>query len=157
MSFEIPMDDFDALCKIFENLDPESYNEIINRKSANVIKALSEITDNGHDGVSIYADFIMCAVAADGKLTEEEFLLLKPSLDLFLEADLTFEDVESIFYDAGYDQPKDYKKSMDMMVDILGMVSPELKNEIILLCMMVCAVDGEVSDSEKDWIRQLIE
>ena len=151
------MDDFDALCKIFENLDPDSYNEIINKKSANVIKALSQITENGHDGFSIYADFIMCAVAADGKLTEEEYLLLKPSLDLFMGADLTFEDMKDIFYDAGYDQPKDYKNSMDLMVDILGLLSPELKDEIILLCMMVCAVDGEVSESEKEWIKQLIE
>ena len=42
------------------------------------------------------------------------------------------------------------------MVDILGMVSVELKTDIILVCLMVCAIDGHVSRKEKKWIKQLI-
>lgn len=151
------MDEFDALCDVFVKLDPDSYNEVINRKSAKIIKALSEITENGVDGVEIYADFIICAVAADGVLTEPEYLLLKPSMDLLFDRDVSFEDMQGIFRDAGLESPEGYKKSVDMMVDVIGKVSPELKEDIVLVCLMVCAVDGVVSQVEKDWIKQLIE
>ena len=97
------------------------------------------------------------AVAADGELTEKEYLFLKPSLDLILQRDTTFEDAQKLFYDEGLDKPKDYKRAMDQMVDVIGRVSPELKDDIVLLCLMVCAVDGEVTEEEKDWIRNLIE
>lgn len=151
------MSDFDTLCKVLEGMDAASYNEIMDAKTVDVIAGLAGLTEDGLSAVSIYADFILCAVAADGKLTEEEFLFVKPFLDVILERDATFGDAQKIFYDAGFDKPKDYKRSMDMMVDIIGEVSPELKDDIVLLCMMVCAVDGKISEKEKKWIARLIE
>lgn len=151
------MSNFDALCQVLEDMDNDTFNDIVNQKSADVIKALIGITEDGLSGVSVFADFILCAVAADGELTEKEYLFLKPSLDLILQRDTTFEDAQKLFYDEGLDKPKDYKRAMDQMVDVIGRVSPELKDDIVLLCLMVCAVDGEVTEEEKDWIRNLIE
>ena len=151
------MSNFDALCQVLEDMDNDTFNDIVNQKSADVIKALIGITENSLSGVSVFADFILCAVAADGELTEKEYLFLKPSLDLILQRDTTFEDAQKLFYDEGLDKPKDYKRAMDQMVDVIGRVSPELKDDIVLLCLMVCAVDGEVTEEEKDWIRNLIE
>ena len=151
------MSNFDALCQVLEDMDNDTFNDIVNQKSADVIKALIGITEDSLSGVSVFANFILCAVAADGELTEKEYLFLKPSLDLILQRDTTFEDAQKLFYDEGLDKPKDYKRAMDQMVDVIGRVSPELKDDIVLLCLMVCAVDGEVTEEEKDWIRNLIE
>ena len=151
------MSNFDALCQVLEDMDNDTFNDIVNQKSADVIKALIGITEDSLSGVSVFADFILCAVAADGELTEKEYLFLKPSLDLILQRDTTFEDAQKLFYDEGLDKPKDYKRAMDQMIDVIGRVSPELKDDIVLLCLMVCAVDGEVTEEEKDWIRNLIE
>lgn len=151
------MSNFDALCQVLEDMDNDTFNDIVNQKSADVIKALIGITEDSLSGVSVFTDFILCAVAADGELTEKEYLFLKPSLDLILQRDTTFEDAQKLFYDEGLDKPKDYKRAMDQMVDVIGRVSPELKDDIVLLCLMVCAVDGEVTEEEKDWIRNLIE
>ena len=46
---------------------------------------------------------------------------------------------------------------MDLMVDMLGLVSPELKEDIVVLCLLVCAVDGKVSRKERKWIEKLVE
>lgn len=151
------MTNFDTLCQVFEEMDNDTYNDLINQKSADVLRALIDITEDEMDGVSIFADFVMCAVAADGKLSEEEFLFLKPSLDLILGKDATYGDAQKIFYDNGLDKPKDYKRAMDHMVDVIGEVNPALKDDIVLLCLMICAVDGRVSEKEKRWIRNLIE
>ena len=151
------MSNFDALCQVLEDMDNDTFNGIVNQKSADVIKALIGITEDSLSGVSVFADFILCAVAADGELTEKEYLFLKPSLDLILQRETTFEDAQRLFYDEGLDKPKDYKRAMDQMIDVIGRVSPELKDDIVLLCLMVCAVDGEVTEEEKDWIRNLIE
>lgn len=151
------MSNFDALCQVLEDMDNDTFNDIVNQKSADVIKALIGITEDSLSGVSVFADFILCAVAADGELTEKEYLFLKPSLDLILQRETSFEDAQRLFYDEGLDKPKDYKRAMDQMIDVIGRVSPELKDDIVLLCLMVCAVDGEVTEEEKDWIRNLIE
>lgn len=151
------MSDFNKLCKVMEEMDPETYVSIVSEKSADIIAALSVITQDGLSGLSIYIDFLLCAVAADGKLSEEEFYLLKPMLERAVGMELTYDDAKDIFYASGLDKPKDYKKTMDLMVDILGLVSPKLKEDIVLICMLVCAVDGKIFMKEKRWIKKLID
>ena len=151
------MSQFDKLCEVLETMDPDTFNQLINEKSANIIQALGTIMEDGFDVITVYVDFLLCAAAADGRLAEEEYILLKPTLDFILDKDVGFGDAQKIFYDARLDKPEEYRKSVDAMVDILGLVSPELKEDIVLVCMMVCAVDGKVSYDEREWIRQLIE
>lgn len=151
------MSSFDTLCEVLEDMDPETYNDLIASRSARIINALSNMTYDSVDGVAIYNDFILCSAAADGVLTEEEFVLVKPVLDLILETDIGYEDALEYFHDSGLDSPEGYKETMDSIVDMLGEVSHELKDDIILVCMMVCAVDGRISEEEREWIRNLIE
>lgn len=151
------MGEFDTLCKVLEEMEPEEFTELMIQKTARIIPALTELTIDGQDGIGIYCDFILCAVAADGELTEEEFLLAKPILDSMLEMDTTYGDALTYFHEYGLDDPEGYKATMDSVADLLGLVSRELKDDIVLICMMACAVDGVISEKEKAWIRQLIE
>ena len=150
------MSSFNDLCKIMESLDPATYAQVTVAKSADVLVGLRGLTCDGLDAVAIYTDFVLCAVAADGKLSEEEFLLVKPVLDQIADADVSYDEAKAIFKAAGLDKPKEYKAAMDKTVDLLGLVSPELKDDIILVCMLICAVDGKISFREKRWIKKLI-
>ena len=151
------MSDFDNLCKQLEEMDPETFVQIFNQKSVDVLNALIDLTADGKDGVTAYMQFILASVAADGKLTEEEFVLLKPMFDRSAKKDVTYEEGLALFKEMGLDKPETYKEVVDTMVDIIGLVDEDLKDDIVLLCLLVCAIDGEVSDEEKDWIRQLVE
>ena len=41
-------------------------------------------------------------------------------------------------------------------MDLVGSVSPEIKDDIVILTMVICAADGRISGKEKAWIKQLI-
>ena len=151
------MSDFDTLCKQLENMDPETFAQIFNDKSVDVISALVALTADGKDGVTAYLQFILASVAADGVLSKPEFTLLKPMFDRIADKDTTYEDAVEIFNGLGLDKPDAYKDIIDTMVDIIGLVDEDMKDDIILLCLLVCAVDGEVTEKEKYWIRQLAE
>lgn len=151
------MGNFDDLCSVLENLDPRTYRGLMMKKTQDILVAFGAMSEDTEDNIALYCDFLLCAVAADGVLTEEEFLLAKPVLDRMLDADISFQDALEYFGDYGLDQPEGYKDTMDGIVDMLGTVSPTLKDDIILVCMLVCAVDGIISEDEKSWIRQLIE
>ncbi len=150
------MFEFSKLCKAVEEMDPAVYAEVITQKSAKIIGALSAITQSGKDGVTIYLTFILTSVAADGRLDENEYAMLRPLLEKAMGREITYDDAKRIFTEAGLDKPKEYKRAVDQMVDMLGMVSMDLKTDIIIVCMMVCAVDGKISSKEKKWIKQLI-
>ena len=150
------MFEFNKLCKAVERMDPLLYGAVIAEKSVKIIAALTAITRSGKDGLTIYLHFILCSIAADGKLDEHEFNILRKSLEASIGHEITYEEAKQIFSDAGLDKPAAYKDAVDLMVDILGLVSEDLKMDIILVCLMVCAVDGHISRKEKKWIKQLI-
>lgn len=151
------MSNFDTLCRALESMDPETYSDTMIDKTLDILAGFDELSEDRGDCIALYCDFLLCSVAADGKLTEEEFLLAKPVLDRMLEIDTDYEEALRYFAETGLDQPEGYKDTMDGIVDMLGEVSSKLKEDLILLCMMVCAVDGTISAKEKAWIRQLIE
>lgn len=151
------MSDFDALCKKLETMESEKFVEYFNEASVNVISKLSSLSAHGVDGISAYLQFILASVAADGKMTTEEYVLLKPLFDRIAKKDTTYEEAVEIFKNMGLDSPDAYKEVVDTMVDIIGLVDEDLKDDIVFLCLLVCAVDGEVTQVEKDWIKQLVQ
>ena len=151
------MSSFDTLCKKLEELEPEKYAQLFNEISVNVVNQLVNLTAGGTNGLNAYLQFLLASVAADGKLSEGEFALLKPLFDRMADKDLTYEEGKELFKTMGLDNPDSYKDVVDTMVDIIGLVDEELKDEIILLCLLVCAIDGEVSEKEKEWIKQLVD
>ena len=140
------MSDFDTLCKQLEQMDPATFADIFSEKSADVISALVALTADGKDGVTAYLQFILASVAADGVLSKPEYLLLKPMFDMSAKKDISYEEGVAIFKEMGFDKPETFKNIVDTMVDIIGLVDGDLKADIVLLCLLVCAIDGEISD-----------
>ena len=59
------MKEFSKLCKEFEEMDVLSYSMILGKKALKVIPTLSAITDDGLNGVTIFATFVMGAIAEE--------------------------------------------------------------------------------------------
>ncbi len=149
------MSSFDKLCETLEQLDKDDFTAVFNSKSVEVLNALMDMS--GAAGIDAYLHFILASVAADGVLAEEEFAIIKPIFDKKAGKDVTYDEAVAMFKEMGLDDPAAYKETIDAMVDIIGAFDENLKDDIVLLSLMVCAVDGKVSDEEKDWIKQLIE
>lgn len=149
------MTDFDKLCKDFEQLDVVSYTTLLLDRSQRILPALAAITQDGESGIEIFRTFILGAIIADGRLSEEEYALIYPHLHDFFGDSLNYEDAKKAFKQMRQEQ-REMKKVVDEMVDVLGILSDDLKDDIILVCMLICAVDGKISLKEKSWIKQLL-
>ena len=138
-------------------MDRAQFAELFNQKSVEVIAKLTALTLNGKDGVTAYMEFILASAAADGNLAKNEFELLKPMFEQIAGKPVTYNEAVKMFNAMGLNKPDALKKVVDTMVDIIGLVDDAIKEDIVVLCLLVCAIDGDVSQKEKDWIRQLIE
>ena len=87
-------------------MDPQTYGAIIAEKSAAIIAALTAITKNGKDGMTIYTNFILCSIAADGKLDEAEYRILKPAFETLVGKEVSYEDAIGIFNKADSTTPR---------------------------------------------------
>ena len=89
-------------------------------------------------------------------LQEEEYLLLYPMLYTFFGDSVDYEDCKKIAKEFKQ-EGKELKQYIDYIVDIFGLISDELKEDIITVCLLICAIDGNISAKEKNWIKQLID
>ncbi len=149
------MKEFNRLCNEFEQLDAASYALILAEKSAKIVPALAAITEDGLDGVALFASFIVGAVVADGDLSVEEFAITFPLFQAFFGEDVSYEDCNYVVRKMRRES-RVMAKYVDEMVDAFGQLSEELKDDIVLVCLMICAIDGKVTQKEKQWIKKLL-
>jgi|GEM_PF-515970 len=148
----------DSLIARYEKLDPLTSRIILKDKASTLIPALSAILEEEGSGLRFFALFILVTIAADGKLTEGEYSALLPSLKAFFgEKDApSYEDcLENL--KLLKTEEKEAKKELDDFVDQVGAFSPAMKEDLVVVALLICAVDGQVSAREKAWIRRLIE
>lgn len=146
------MKEFDQLCKEFEALDAASYATILVERSARLLPVLAAVVGDGLSGAELLAVFALGAIAADGRVTEEEFAVSYPFFRLFFGENADYDHCRSL----ALGESRRLKKIVNKMVDVLGDISDELKTDAIMVCMVICAVDGKISPKEKRWIKQLI-
>ena len=149
------MNEFNKICKLVESLDPVEYGTVVTAKTAKIIPALHQYSDDTADCVGMFASFLIASVYADGKLDESEYLLMMPMLKICFGADFDYEAAKALVQ-AFKPEGKEIKKIVNCLVDVIGQFDDELKDDIITLSLLVCAVDGKISLKEKRYIKQLI-
>lgn len=149
------MKEFDMLCKEFEQMDALSYAAILTEKAKQIVPALSAITEDGASGVMLFATFLVGAVVSDGELSVEEFALTYPLFELFFGEDIGYDECDYIVRNMRRES-KQLARYVDDMVDVFGQLSETLKEDLVLVCLMICAIDGKISAKEKRWIKKLL-
>lgn len=149
------MDSFKDLCKIAEELSPDDYTTVLTVKTAKIMPALETLTGSIILARQIYGSFIFGAIYADGKLDEAEFTLIEPLLKIVFGDDITFKDAKAMVRSTKA-EGKELKDNVDAMVDLFGELDDELKDDIVIVSLLICAIDGKVSKKEQQYIQQLI-
>lgn len=149
------MFEFDKLCREIEQLDSVVYMAMISERSARILPALASLYGSAESAVDVYATFLMGSVCADGKLNEDEYLLMLPAMKECFGENFDYVDAKALLkkYQS---ESKELKKLVNDMVDVFGLVSEELKADIVVVSLLICAIDGKISAKEKRYIRQLI-
>ena len=149
------MTEFDDLCREAEDIDFETRCAILKGKSQEILPLLSEKSEDGESGADILSTFLFSAMAADGRLSSEEYDLLYPLLSSFLGEKINYTDAKKAVGSMRKEN-REMKKISEDMVGVLAEFSEDLRREIVLVIMMICAADGKISLSERLWIKKLL-
>ena len=149
------MTNFDALCKAAEDIPADIYREVLREKARIVLPALEAAAGSRERAETIFAAFIIASVYADGTLDEAEYMLLLPHLREAFGEGFGFDEVKAVI-ETSKKEGKTVIDFADALCDWFGVLSEELKDELVLLSLLLCAVDGKVSKKERKYIRRLI-
>ena len=125
------MFEFSKLCKEFESLTVLERGVIMTGKSAEIFAKLRKLNMPGVDPVQTLAGFILGSVVADGRVNEQEYLLIYPALIHTFGDDFDFESIKQSFKDDrdGRNAVKEY--TQEMLSLISHQVFPRMAKEMV--------------------------
>lgn len=146
--------EFKKICDTYEQLSTVEKGLLLTEKSVSVMAKLHALDIPGINPVSALAGFIIGSVTADGKINEQEYLLIYPTLVRAFGSDFDFASVKNAFRKdtEGRKMIAEYTKET---VRVLRFLDDDLTADIIMLCLCVVAIDGKISLREKNYIKQL--
>lgn len=148
------MFEFKKLCDAYESLSPIEKGVILTEKSVKILAKLHYLDIPELDPVSALVGFIMGSVVADGKVNEQEYLLIYPALVKAFGSDFDFALIKESFR-KDTDGRKMIAEYTREMIEVMDALDEDLKADVITLCLCVTAIDGKVSLKEKRYIKRL--
>ena len=148
------MFEFTKLCNSFENLNVVERGAILAEKSVKVLGKLKLMAVPGIDPVETLSGFIIGSVVADGRLNEQEYLLIYPALLKAFGDDFDFASVKSAFA-KDRDGRKAVRVYTESLLSLLADIDEDFREDIVTLCLCVVTVDGKISFREKNELRRL--
>ena len=123
-------------------------------KSVKILAKLKLLELPGVDPVHALAGFILGSVVADGRVNEQEYLLMYPALVHVFGDDFDFDSIKNSFRKdrEGREAVKEYTQEM---LSFLALADEKLREDVIALCLCVVTVDGKISLRERNYIRKL--
>lgn len=146
---------FEEIYSEFQKIDPADYKRVLEDKAQTVLPTLFGISGNENTGARFLSMFVIGAALADGELEQKEFELLEPMFTSFFGDTVSFAESRALSR-ALVSNNKDMGQKLDEMIDFFGEYSDNLKADLVLICLLICAVDGNVSEAERNWISRLV-
>lgn len=146
--------EFAKLCKEYEKLSATERGLLLAESSVKVLAKLKSLDLPGVDPVYTLAGFILGSVVADGRVNEQEYLLIYPALLHVFGDDFDFESVKESFR-KDRDSRNALKEYTEEMISLLSLADESLQRDLIVLCLCVVTVDGKISLRERNYIRKL--
>ena len=115
----------------------------------NLIPEIKKYFDDKQTSVLVLTIFAS-SVAADGKISREEFALVK-SFFMALEIEMSDEDIVKMIADIATSGAYDAVKKLNTLL------SPEGKAYLVSLVAAICAIDNKIAPQEVSYLEDLYE
>lgn len=148
------MFEFKKICDAYENLTPVEKGVILTEKSIKLLAVLSALDIPEIDPAYTLAGFIIGSAVCDGKLNEQEYLLIYPALVKTFGSNFDFNSVKESFNKDKLGRKIITEYTQDML-SILDCLDDELKTDVIILCLCIVSLDGKITPKEKKYIKRL--
>lgn len=148
------MFEFKKICNEFENMTIIERGVILTEKSVKILAKLNALKNEKIDPLVAYASFVMGSIMADGKVNEQEYILMYPSLLKVFGDQFDFESIKKALEKDcdGKKLIKDYVKEFS---NLINKEDEDLLDDIVILTLCIVSVDGKISLKEKRYIRRL--
>lgn len=112
--------------------------------------------DNPEEATLALGVLTYAAILADDRISDEELILLHRGLQLSLNDNVDWDECQMIAANTLHNKEGFRAGAKEFAQNYLSMWKDNDKEDVIMLCIALCAIDGVISEKEKVWLNELV-
>ena len=140
----------------YQSLSPEEKMLAFNQYTMTAINSCIQYEDDYEAATLALGTLTYAAIIADDRISDEELLLLYTGMKVTLGEQADLEKCKQLAQET-LKCKDDIKEAARLFAeDYLALWEDDDKEDVILLCIALCAMDGVISDKEIRWLKELV-
>ncbi|MCH5156262.1 MAG: hypothetical protein J1G02_00110 [Clostridiales bacterium] len=140
----------------YNNLSPEERSLAFSKYTMQSMSSFVKSAEDFEEATYALGVLTCAAILADDRISDEELLILYAGLKISLGTKADIEESKKLAAEILQDK-NDYKDSAKIVAEkYLSVWNDNDKENVIMLCIALCAIDGVVSPKEILWLKELI-
>lgn len=146
----------DQLCAQFQALPQEDVALALSTYSLKAINSCVNYSNNPQEAATALGVLLFAAIIADDRISDAEFAVIYPALQIVLGGKTDIEACKALAQEIIGEKEECLEAAKDFAEVYLSRWLHEDKEDVIMLCIALCAIDGEISSKEKAWLKELM-
>ena len=112
--------------------------------------------DNPEEATLALGILTYAAILADDRISDEELMLMYRGMQVSLNGEVDWDECQMIAANI-LNNKADFRAGAEKFAgNYLSMWKDNDKEDVIMLCIALCAIDGVISEKEKIWLDELV-
>ena len=128
----------------------------LGKYTVKAVTSCVQYSDNPEEATLALGVLTYAAILADDRISDEELMLLYKGIQVTLNGEVDWDECQMIAANALNNKADIKDGAKEFAQNYLSMWRDNDKEDVIMLCIALCAVDGVISEKEKTWLKELV-
>lgn len=140
----------------YANLSPEERMLALNKYTMKAVGSCLKYEDDYQEATNAIGILTYAAIIADDRISDNELLLIYTGLKVTLGDSIDLDECKRIAAETLGNKSNIRLAAKDIAERYLSLWSDSDKEDVIRLCIALCAIDSVISPLEIKWLKELV-
>ena len=139
---------------MYEGMDDSLLGLAMNGVVRKAVSGLARVA-GAENASSIYLTLLISSISIDGEISEAEYELVRDIFSEMVGKDVTIEELRASLAASDLGDICAIRNTTANLIRSLGVADPGVRDDVLELMAMFCAMDHKVTPAECNWLSEL--
>ena len=144
----------DGKLDMYEGMDDSLLGLAMNGVVRKAVSGLAKVA-GAENASSIYLTILISSISIDGEINETEYELVRDIFSEMVGKEVTIDELRASLAASDLGDISTIRSTTANLIRSLGAADPTVRDDVLELMAMFCAMDHKVTPAERNWLLEL--
>ena len=144
----------DGKLDMYEGMDDSLLGLAMNGVVRKAVSGLAKVA-GAENASSIYLTILVSSISIDGEINETEYELVRDIFSEMVGREVTIDELRASLAASDLGDISTIRSTTANLIRSLGAADPTVRDDVLELMAMFCAMDHKVTPAERNWLLEL--